>query len=98
MGAPRWAQRPDSNQPDIVTALEKIGCSVEQLHRVGRIPDLLVGYRGLTMTLEVKTATGRLRKEQEQWHRGWKGHSCVVRSPEDAIQQVMSHVTSHQIR
>jgi hypothetical protein len=97
--APRWAQKPDSNQSDVVQALEKIGCSVFSLHRVGdSIPDLLVGYRGLTMLLEVKTERGKLSKEQERWHREWKGHTCVVRSPTDAIEQVMSHVKAHQSR
>ena len=99
MGAPRWAQAPDANQDEVVKALEKIGCSVYDAHRIGGgLPDLIVGYRGLTMLVEVKTPKGKLREGQEQWIREWRGFTCVVRSPEDAIEKVMSHVKNHPIR
>ena len=96
--APRYAQKPDSNQPEIVTALEKIGCSVYDASRVGKIPDLIVGYRGCTLLLEVKTPKGRLSSEQVEWHKEWRGHSCVVRSPKEAIEAVLTYVKNHQIR
>lgn len=99
MGAPRWRQKPDANQKDIVAALEKIGCTVYDGSRIGGgFPDLVVGYRGLSLLIECKTAKGRLRKEQERWHREWKGHSCIVRSPMQAIDAVTEHVKNHQIR
>ena len=98
MGAPRYRQKPDSNQGEIVQALEKIGCSVYDASRVGEIPDLIIGFRGLVCLLEVKTPTGRMKKSQIQWHKEWNGHSCVVRSPMEAIEAVMTHVKNHPIR
>jgi hypothetical protein len=99
MTAPRWRQKPDANQPDIVAALESIGCSVYDASRVGGgFPDLVVGFRGLTLLLEVKTARGRLRKEQQQWIDEWRGFTRVVRSSTDAIETVLEHVKNHQSR
>ena len=98
MGAPRYRQKPDANHTDIIVALETIGCSVYDAYRVGTIPDLIVGYRGCTMLVEVKTETGKLEKSQIQWHETWNGHSCVVRSPMEAIEAVTLHVKNHPIR
>lgn len=95
---PRFRQKPDANQPEIITALLKIGCSVYDASRVGEIPDLLVGYRGCSLLLEVKLPKGKLSKPQELWHKRWNGHSCVVRSPEEAIEAVLSHVKNYQSR
>lgn len=50
------------------------------------------------MLLEVKTKSGRLKKSQERWMLEWRGHSCVVRSPEEACQAVLDHVKNHRIR
>ena len=48
--------------------------------------------------MEVKTLKGKLQPSQIEWHEMWNGHSCVVRSPEEAIEAVISHVTNHQSR
>lgn len=99
MGAPRWAQKPDENHPEIVKGLRQMGCTVFEAHRVGsKLPDLIVGYRNLTMLLEVKTPKGRLRKGQEEWLSEWRGHTCIVRSLDEAIAEVMAHVKAHAIR
>ena len=96
--APRYAQKPDSNQPEIVTGLEKIGCSVYDAHRVGEIPDIIVGARGCTLLLEIKIPGAKLSPTQKDWHRDWQGHSCVVHSLEEAIAEVLDHVKNHPIR
>jgi hypothetical protein len=96
--APRYAQKPDLNQPEIVTGLIKIGCSVYDAHRVGEIPDIIVGFRGCTLLLEIKMPKGKLKKTQSDWHRDWNGHSAVVHSLEEAIAVVLAHVKNHQIR
>lgn len=98
MGAPRWRQKPDSNQQDIIVALETIGCSVYDASRVGTIPDLIVGFRGCTLLMEVKTPKGKLKPSQIQWHEDWNGHSCVVRSPMQAIEAATEYVKAHQNR
>jgi hypothetical protein len=97
--APRYAQKPDSNQPEIVTGLEKVGCSVYDASKFGGgFPDIVVGFRGLTLCLEIKIAKGKLRPSQVEFHEGWNGHSCVVHSLGEAIQAVMDHVKAHPIR
>ena len=52
----RYAARVDANQPEIVDALRKAGASV---WIIGLPVDLLVGFRGKTMLMEVKTMTGK---------------------------------------
>jgi hypothetical protein len=96
--APRYAQKPDSNQPEIVAGLEKIGCSVYDAHRVGEIPDIIVGYRQCTMLLEIKIPGGTLSPTQKDWHRDWRGHRAVVHSLEEAIAEVLDHVKNYRIR
>ena len=84
------ARRTDENQESIVAALRAVGCSVECLHAVGKgVPDLLVGLRnGVNLLLEVKSATGKLTPEQQEWHAKWRGHVAVVRSIEEALRAV----------
>lgn len=82
----RYLQRIDANQNEIVEALRKAGASVYSLASVGHgVPDLLVGFRGQTFLLEVKTRKGRLTHAQKQFHATWDGHIAVVRSVEDAL-------------
>ena len=52
----RYAARVDANQPEIVEALRKVGASVWV---IGLPVDLLVGFRGQTLLMEVKTVTGK---------------------------------------
>lgn len=84
------AKRVDEIQADIVDALREVGASVFLLHEVGRgCPDLLVGHRGQTYLLEVKSARGRLGPRQREWAERWRGHPvCVVRSVDEALEAV----------
>ena len=50
----RRAARRDSNEVEIVRALIAAGASVTHLSGVDGLPDLLVGYQGRTVLLEVK--------------------------------------------
>lgn len=78
--------RTDANQPDIVKALRKAGCSVQILAGVGDgCPDLMVGYRRRTIAMEVKLPGEKLNKLQRAWHDTWTGEVCVVRSVDDAL-------------
>lgn len=94
MSSTAWARkntrlaRRDENEPEIVQALRAFGASVEFIGRKG-VPDLLVGFRGATHLLEVKTPGGRLRDEQEAWHAGWRGtRPVVVENPEQALRAI----------
>jgi hypothetical protein len=96
--APRYAQKPDSNQPEIVKGLLKVGYSVYDAHRVGEIPDIIVGGGGVTCLMEIKIIGAKLKPSQADWHRDWRGHSCVVHSLEEAIAEMQQHVKNYQTR
>ena len=96
------AARIDANQPEIVRALRKAGCSVQPLHTVGGgVPDLLVCIPGLNhpsaksglYLLEIKDgakppSARQLTPDQKAWHRDWCGPVHVVESIEAALAAV----------
>lgn len=87
----RQAAKVDVNQAEIVEALQRVGANVESLADVGRgVPDLLVGYSGRLLLLEVKSGPrARLTTTQAIWHRQWAGYPVyVVRSVEEALQAI----------
>lgn len=87
--------RVDANQKEIVDALRKVGASVVSLSQIGDgCPDLLVGYRGRTLLLEVKDGSGppskRLLTEDELKFQGrWTGENIRnVGSIEEALKAI----------
>lgn len=94
----RRAARVDVNQPEIVKALRKVGATVASLAAVGDgVPDLLVGFQGRTVLIEVKDGSKpksarQLTDEQIEWHVVWKGGPCVVAgSVEEALRAIGVH-------
>jgi hypothetical protein len=94
---PATQGRRDANEPVIQTALERAGATVEQLPTGQGMPDLLCGYKGINYLLEVKLNPVKgevfashcsLNKKQRDWHSGWKGQKCIVRTPEEALQAI----------
>lgn len=72
----------DANHRDIRAGLEAVGATVD----VKGPLDLLVGFRGVTYLLEVKTARGKLRASQQAFIDGWKGGpAVVVRTMQEAL-------------
>ena len=63
----------DQNQPAIVDVLERGGCLVQSLARMGDgVPDLLVCRGNRLALVEVKQPKGRLTPDQERFlERGW---------------------------
>ena len=85
------AARADANQPPIVQALRTVGATVYSLHRVGAgVPDLLVGFRGVTYLLEVKEPKGgTLTPQQIDFGLTWKGRPIsIVKSVEEALRAI----------
>ena len=84
----------DHNQNEIVQALRQVGATVVLLHKVGSgVPDLLVGFRGVTYLLEVKQLKGKPNLLQERWYREWNGRApVIVKTVDDAINAVMEVV------
>ena len=81
------ANKRDRNEPEIVAALESIGCTVIRLD----LPlDLLVYYppKKVFWLLEVKAEGGRLTKGQREFIEGHPGPVAVVREPQEAIRIV----------
>ncbi len=80
----RYAAKRDANESGIIECLLKAGCTVDQISGTGT-PDLLVGYRGYNILMEVKMPGKKLRPAQEKWHSAWNGSSFVVESVQDAM-------------
>jgi Holliday junction resolvase len=87
MSLRRYANRRDASEKPIVDLLEKTGCSVVRLDKP---VDLLVGYRGVTHLVEVKTGGThygkKLNANQSDFADGWRGSPVVVmRTADDAL-------------
>jgi hypothetical protein len=78
------AAKVDANQVQIVEALRAAGATVQSLATVGQgVPDLLVGFAGKTLLLEVKDGSKipsarRLTEQQLVWHGAWRGGPLAV--------------------
>lgn len=88
----RRAAKVDANHQEIVHTLRSVGASVQSLATVGNgCPDLLVGWNGKTILMEVKDgakapSARRLSEEQIKWHSDWNGGPLlVVHSSESAL-------------
>ena len=89
------AAKIDANHEAVVLALRSAGATVQSLAGVGKgTPDLLVGYKGQTMLMEVKDGfkapSARLfTEDQIRWHGNWKGGAlAVVDSPDAALRMI----------
>lgn len=87
----RRAARTDANHSLIVGALLSCGASVQSLAAIGKgCPDLLVGWRGENLLVEIKNgdkspSKKKLNKGQVEWHAEWRGEVVVVESVEQAL-------------
>jgi hypothetical protein len=84
----RHSAKRDSNEAEIVEFLRKHGCTVDRISGTG-VPDLLVGYRGIKILMEVKMTGKKLRPAQEEWHSYWRGQRTVVETVFDAALVLM---------
>ena len=88
----RYANRIDANQNQIVDALRKAGAVVRIISQGDGIPDLLVGYRGYTILMEVKDgekvpSARKLTEAEQKFFDDWRGGMLVViNSVEEAIE------------
>ena len=89
------AAKIDANHEAVVLALRAAGATVQSLAGVGKgVPDLLVGYKGQTMLMEVKDgfkapSARLLTEDQIRWHGVWKGGAlAVVDSPDAALRMI----------
>lgn len=86
-----YARKVDANQPEIVSAFRRLGCSVAHCHTVGDgFPDIAVGLNGLTYLVEIKDgakapSARKLTKPEQEFHEAWQGHICIVNSVDDVL-------------
>lgn len=83
----RRAARVDANQEQIVSVLRAAGAYV---WIIGLPVDLLVGYKGHSWLMEVKTDhKKKLTKLQEDFFANWPGGTlCRVDGPEAALRAI----------
>jgi hypothetical protein len=91
----RRAAKIDANQTQVVLALQAAGATVQSLAAVGQgVPDLLVGFQGKTLLMEVKDgqkppSARRLTEDQLKWHGAWRGGPLAVVDGVDAALRVL---------
>lgn len=86
----RRAANIDSVQPEIAAKLKACGVKVVYLHQLGSdVPDLLCGWRGKNILLELKTGNDQLSAGQAVWHVNWPGQVSVVRTFDEAMAAVI---------
>lgn len=87
----RRAARVDDNQNEIVDALRAIGATVRVVTQGGGLPDLMVGFRGQTVLMEVKDgkkppSARALTPAEQKFFDEWRGGLLiVVNSVDEAI-------------
>jgi len=92
----RRAARTDNNQHELVEALKKIGA---KCYFIGKPVDLVVGFRGRSVLLEVKRADKRgqpsaVTKAQKDFMETWPGEAHIVYSIDEAISAVVGKVAA----
>ena len=87
--------RIDDNQQTIVNILRTTGATVVLLSGVGKgVPDLLVGFRGVTLLMEIKDgkkppSDRKLTTDQQKWHAEWRGGAlAIVDSADSALRMI----------
>lgn len=87
----RRAARIDANQDQIVSALRAAGATVRVVTQGNGLPDLLVGYRGYTLLLEVKDgkkapSARKLTEAEQKFFNEWRGGMlAIVESVDEAL-------------
>jgi hypothetical protein len=83
----RHAKRVDANQDQIIIALRAAGAYV---WIIGLPVDLLVGYKGHTFLVEIKTdAKQRLTALQQDFFKNWGGSTLArIDSPDAALRMI----------
>ena len=97
----RRAAKVDINQSVIVAALRQLGASVQPLHILGGgAPDLLIGWRGQNLLIEVKNGNKspsrrRLTVAESEWQYNWHGQVAIISTVDDAITFIINKADRH---
>ncbi len=99
---PRGVQRArtDGNHTAVMDALRAAAMKPVSTASLGKgFPDIVVGFRGLNVALEVKDgekapSARALSADERDWHDTWPGQVAIVTSPEEAVMAVIQHCKS----
>jgi len=88
----RLAARVDRNQPEIVDAFKRLGCSVLIISQLKKCADLVISKRK-TAIIEIKDGSlppsaRRLTKDEQEFRDSWKGPYFIVESLDDVLRVV----------
>lgn len=85
----RRAARTDANQHELVQALKKIGA---KCFYIKEPVDLVVGFRGRSILLEVKRPGKPMTNGQKEFVETWPGEVYVVYTIDEAVAAVVGKV------
>lgn len=87
-------RRVDQNHGDIVKELRSYpGCTCFSTAALGSgIPDLCIGYQGVTVLAEVKSGRGKLNTYQKAFHEAWCGSTILVLRTQDDVANLLNHM------
>jgi Holliday junction resolvase len=69
-----FPKKVDNNQLEIVKVFKSLGATVLNLSGVGKgCPDLLIGYKGISVLVEIKSKTGKFTEPQLKFMKQWQG-------------------------
>lgn len=97
----RRAAKVDQNHADIVKALRTRGATVQSLAAIGKgCPDLLVGYKKVTILIEVKDGSKppsqrKLTPDQLDWMTNWAGMPVVVANGIDDVIKLLEAIDEY---
>jgi hypothetical protein len=72
----------DANAEQLKTLAEQLGMTVEVMQRP---VDYLVGYKGLSIAVEIKTEKGKLRPSQVAFFDRFRGAAAIWRTANDVM-------------
>ena len=87
----RYARRADANQPDIVIALRAVGAEVRHVHRLPKMLDVIVGFRGRLYWAELKQGNEPLTDDERALIDSYARVGVVLpvwRSADDALRGI----------
>ncbi len=91
----RRAAKIDATQDQVVSLARAFGATVQSLATVGNgCPDLLIGYKGHTVLVEVKDggkppSQRALNENQLKWWANWQGGTLVVVNDAQGMENVL---------
>lgn len=86
----RRAAKLDDNHKEIVSAFERFGCSVLDIHALPNCADIVVGKNFKCMVIEIKdgkksSSERELTAGEKKFRDRWLGGYCVVEDLSDVI-------------